>query len=365
MVSRQPLYELLHYQPTTPEVHGTPLLIIPPPLNRFYLLDLTRSSSLVQAALQRGQQVFMLSWRNPNPSHCNWGLDTYIRGIEKAAQDVRSICHSSQLNLLGVCSGGLLSLLLQAWLAARDELQGLASASYLITPLQRERPNELLSLAGQHSLQRLRQRIWRQGYLSARQLNAAFAWLRPEQLVWPQAVQRYALGESTADHPMLFWSQDNTRVAARLLDDLLHLFEHDPLARPGALQLNGCALDTRQITLPGWHLGAERDHLVAWQDAYPLSRLGGEQHFTLASGGHVQCLLNPEDCSRSYFRSGPVQADSQTWYQRNPRREGDWKPAWLDWLSQHSGPLKPAPARLGSDRLPALQAAPGRYVHEL
>ena len=366
VISRQPLFELIQYHPTTSAVYHTPLLIIPPPLNRFYLLDLARESSLVKSALDQGQQVFLLSWRNPNPSHCNWGLDTYIAGIQKASEQVRAICASAQINLLGVCSGGLLSLLLQAWLAARNQLHTVASASYLITPLAGELRSDLLQLAGTQSLHRLRRRIWRQGYLSARQLNAAFAWLRPEQLVWPQMVQRYGLGQTPDARASLFWSQDNTRVPARLIDDFLHLFEHDPLATPGALQLHGCSLDIRQIQLPSWHLGAERDHIVPWQQTYPGTRLGGDKHFVLASGGHIQCLLNPVDCTRSHYRSGPTSsADADGWQQAHSLQAGDWKVSWLSWLAAFSAEQQPAPRQPGNPQFPALQAAPGRYVHEL
>lgn len=364
VVLREPMFELIQYQPTLPQVLQRPLLVIPPPLNRFYLLDLNPQQSLVRHALEQGLQVFLISWRNPQAEHCEWGFNHYVSACDRALHATSAITGSPQASLLGVCAGGILGLLFQGVLQARGESTRLCATSYLVTPIDPHLDTPQLRLTGPAAQQRLRARLWRQGYLSARQLAVSFAWLRPEQFVWPQAMARYALDQPLAKRDILFWSQDSTRLPARLVEDLLDLFQRDPLSQPGHLCLLGQPIDLQACTQPSWHLGARRDHIVPWANCFPGGRLGGDAMFVQSHSGHIQSLINPPDYPGAVLRGGPATGDSASWLANSAEHNGSWWPHWSGWLQSHSGALQPAPEHLGSPDYPALGPAPGRYVHD-
>ncbi|MFO7705985.1 MAG: class II poly(R)-hydroxyalkanoic acid synthase [Halopseudomonas sp.] len=364
IVLRDPLFELIQYLPALPQVHQRPLIIIPPPLNRFYLLDLNPQQSLIRHALDQGFQVFLLSWRNPQAEHCGWGFAHYVGACDRALKVSCSITGSPQASLLGVCAGGILGLLLQGLLQARGESARLCAASYLVTPIDPRLGTPLLRLGGPATQQRLRSQLWQQGYLGARQLAASFAWLRPEQFVWPQALARYALDQPLVKRDVLFWSQDSTRLPAQLVEDLLDLFQRDPLSRCGHLSLLGLPIDLQACTVPSWHLGARRDHIVPWANCFPGGRLGGDAVFVQSHSGHIHSLINPLDHPNARLRSGPATADAASWMAGSIEYTGSWWPHWSRWLKARSGELQPAALILGSTDFPALEPAPGRYVHD-
>lgn len=365
IVHRTPMFELIQYQPLTATVYQVPLLVIPPPLNRYYLLDLEPDCSLVRYALNQGLQVFLISWRNPNPSHATWGLNDYV-GAAAAALDATCDIASSGASVLGVCSGGVIGLGLQGLLHAQGREDRVKSASYLATPLHFRQHSELSLLASPAMRQHVRNRAWRQGCISHRQLAAAFAWLRPGQLVWPH-MQRYILAQTEQPDPLTFWSQDSTRLPAQMVHDLLDLLERDALITPGALKLKGFTVELHKLRTPSWHLGAERDHIVPWQNAYPGDSLGGDKTFTLSHGGHIQSLVNPPHHPSAWFRSAPVIAGESVtqWHTGSEQQSGSWWPLWGEWLKSYSGTLRQAPATAGNADYSAQYPAPGRYVHQL
>lgn len=361
VIARHAEFELICYTPQQPKVHERPLLLVPPPINRFYLLDLSPGNSLVEHALEQGLQVYLISWRNPNPSHCNWGLGRYVSACQRALNETRLHSGSAQATLTGICSGGLIAALLSAWQQAAGYAQQLSALSLLVTPLDTRLDTDLMRLNGPATRQRLRRQAWQQGYLDERSSGAAFGWMRPEQLVWTPAVTRYGLGRELPCNPVVYWGHDHTRLPAQLVDDLLDLFDRDPLGQPGSLQLNSEAIDLTSITLPSWHLAARRDHIVPWHNAYPGTRMGGKKHFTLCHSGHIQGLLCPPGHPRAHYHSGPAVSDNaESWLATAEAQQGSWWPAWSNWLKDHSGPLVTAPANEDG----GLGAAPGRYVQQ-
>lgn len=353
VVARTARYELIQYQASSPRVREHPLLIIPPPLNRYYLLDLTPDTSLIRYALEQGIQIFVISWRNPNPSHCDWGLPDYAASCAEALEACRQLSASSKVSLLGICAGGLVTRQLLQLLSSRDELEQLASLSFWVTPQNPQHPSDLTRLAGPVSRQQLRRTVWRQGCLTPRQLCSAFAWLRPGQLVWPQAMQRYLQGQPTRPDPVLFWNQDSTRLPAQLVDDLLGWLESSTENQPAI-----------PAQIPSWHLGAEQDHIVPWRQSFPETPTPNAT-FILCRGGHIQGLISPPGRPRAGYRQSPVSTTIDRWEQASSAHEGSWWPAWCQWLHDHSGPYQPSPATPGSSQHPALAPAPGRYVHLL
>ncbi|WP_178114759.1 PHA/PHB synthase family protein [Pseudomonas saliphila] len=366
VVHHTPLLELIQYRPLTSTVHATPLLVIPPPLNRYYLLDMQPDTSLIRYALAQGLQVFMISWRNPNASHAAWGLAHYVKAAAGALDVICAISGNRQASLLGVCSGGVIGLGLQGWLQGQGIVDRVKAASYFGTPVQARQHSELSLLASPVMRQRLRNLAWRQGCLDHRQLAAGFAWLRPGQLVWPH-FQRYLLAQPGQPDPLTFWSRDSTRLPAQMVHDLLDLLERDALNTPGALVLDGISIELGKLRTPSWHLGAKRDHIVPWHNAYPGNSLGGDKTFTLSHGGHIQSLVNPPDHPSAWYQSATAETAMtiEQWQVAGERHAGSWWPAWCNWLKRHSGDLRSAPAMLGNARHPAQYPAPGRYVHQL
>ena len=363
VVLREPLYELIQYRPTTPQVHARPLLMVPPPLNRFYLLDLTEPTSLVRHALDAGFQVFMVSWRNPQAEHQEWGFNRYVGACDQALDSVSQLTGGASVNLLGVCAGGVLALLLQGVLQRRGQAGRICSASYLVTPIDGRLDTGLVRLLGPAARQQLRSKLWRHGYLPAADLARAFSWQRPAEFVWPQALDRYALGRDPQPRNVLAWSQDCTRLPARLVEDLLDFFERDPFARPGSLIVQGQPIDLSAITTPSWHLGARHDHIVPCANSFPARRMGGEVTFVQSHSGHIQSLVNPADHPDAWFRAGPLTHDRLSdWLDHHPVSPGSWRTGWSAWLKPHAGALSAAPSELGNASYPPLEAAPGRYV---
>jgi polyhydroxyalkanoate synthase len=365
VILREPLFELIQYRPTTVQLHASPLLIIPPPLNRFYLLDLTERTSLVKHALDQGLHVFLISWRNPDASHCGSGFNHYVRACDHALKIVSQVTNHAPVSLLGVCAGGLLTLLLQGVLTSRRQGDRVCAASYMVTPIDARLSTGLVRLLGPAARQRLRLKVWQRGFLPAEDMARAFAWQRPEQFVWPQALDRYALGHTPMPREIMSWSQDSTRLPAHLVDDLLDYFERDPFACPGSLVLQGCSIDLRAITTPSWHLGAQHDHIVPCHNSFPGQRLGGDSTFVQSHSGHIQSLINPPDHPGAWFRAGKVAHDDMPeWLNKYSPQSGSWRHHWTAWLKLHSGKIVAAPKVLGSAAFPPLQPAPGRYVHQ-
>ncbi|QJD60087.1 alpha/beta fold hydrolase [Pseudomonas sp. gcc21] len=366
VIYRTPQLELIQYLPLTSAIHAVPLLVIPPPLNRYYLLDLQPDSSLTRYALAQGMQVFMISWRNPNPSNATWGLTQYVRAAAAALDVACAISGNQQANLLGVCTGGVIGLALQGWLDGQNLSSRISAASYLSTPLHGRQHSELSLLASPTLRQRLRNLAWRNGCLDHRHLTAGFAWLRPGQLVWPH-FQRYVLAQSAVPDPLTFWSQDSTRLPAQLVHDLLDVLERDALSAPNTLIIDGISIELDKLRTPSWHLGAERDHIVPWHNAYPGGCLGGDKTFTLSHGGHIQSLVNPPGHASAWYRSATARTDMTIaqWHAASERQPGSWWPEWHAWLRRYSGDLRSAPAVLGNAAYPAQYPAPGRYVHQL
>jgi len=365
VVLREPMFELIQYCPTTPQVHARALLMVPPPLNRFYLLDLTERTSLVRHALDEGIQVFMVSWRNPQAEHREWGFNRYVGACDQALDTVSQLTDAAPVNVLGVCAGGILTLLLQGVLQGRGQAMRIGCASYLVTPIDARMNTGLLRLVGPTARQHLRSKLWRHGFLPSADIARAFSWQRPDEFVWPQALDRYAMGRDPSPRDVLSWSQDCTRLPARLVEDLLDYFERDPLARPGSLVVQGHPIDLRAITTPSWHLGARHDHIVPCANSFPVQRMGGDATFVQSHSGHIQSLVNPSDHAGAWFRAGTVTEQPMgEWLDRHPAQAGSWRTSWSAWLKARSDSPKPAPAHLGNACFPPLQAAPGRYVQQ-
>jgi poly[(R)-3-hydroxyalkanoate] polymerase subunit PhaC len=366
VVLRTEVFELIQYTPQTDKVREVPLLFAPPTINKYYVLDLAPGRSMAEWLVRQGQQVFMISWRNPDAEQGHFDLDTYSAAVLEARDAVAAISGQPAVHLNGVCSGGIISAGVVGHLAAAGRLGEIASLSLLVAALDNERAGTASALTGREVAAAAIADSARRGYLDGQALSGVFTWLRPNDLVWNYVVNNYLLGKEPPAFDVLFWNQDTVRLAAGLHRDFIHLSLENSLTRPGALEVLGSGVDLGAVDLDSYIIAGLTDHIIPWENAYRSTQLlGGTPRFVLSTSGHIQALVNPPAAeSRSSYRIADEHpAAPEAWAARAATRKGSWWPDYDQWLAARSGELKPARKRLGGGRYKALAQAPGSYVH--
>jgi polyhydroxyalkanoate synthase subunit PhaC len=365
VVYRSEVLELIHYTPSTDEVHERPLLVIPPPIGRYYFLDLRPGRSFVEYAVSRGQQVFMISWRNPTAEHRDWNIDTYASAARDCLAVIKEITGSDDVNSLGFCAGGILQTLLLNHLAATEDTS-INSASYAVTLLDFHERAPLGAFSAARLLEVAGGRSERDGVLSAASLAAIFNLMRPDDLVFNYVVSNWLMGKDPPVFDILAWSVDGTNLPAALHRELLGIFQDNLMCRDGEMTVLGSPVRLKQINVPTFVTGAVTDHLTPWTGCYRTVRLlSGPTTFVLSNAGHIASLVNPPGNPKaSYYEGGSIDGDAQEWLATATKHSGSWWEAWADWINERSGPLVAAPSRAGSDAYPPLSAAPGAYVRD-
>jgi polyhydroxyalkanoate synthase len=362
VVLRTDVFELIQYRPRTPEVHEVPMLIVPPTINKFYVLDLAPGRSLVEHLLDSGQQVFVISWRNPGPEHGHWDLDTYAEAVLEARAATAEIARSESVHLTVACSGGIISAGALAHLAERE----VASLTLLVCALDNARAGTASALAGREVAAAAVAESARRGYLDGRALAGVFAWLRPNDLIWGYVVNNYLMGRRPPAFDVLYWNQDTVRLAAGLHRDFVRIALENSLTRAGAVEVLGEPVDLSAVRVDTYAVAGLNDHLVPWENAYRSALLlGGETRFVLSTSGHIQALVNPPRAgSRATYRTAAEHPERpEDWLESAAVCPGSWWPDWTAWLAERSGARKGAPAKLGSRTHRARGKAPGSYVH--
>jgi polyhydroxyalkanoate synthase len=366
VVLRTPVFELIHYTPTTSEVLKTPLLLVPPTINKYYVLDLAPGRSLVEHLLASGQQVFVVSWRNPGVRQADWGLDTYIEAVIQALDSVREICEAEQAHLFGACSGGILSSMAAAHLAQTGRQHELAGLTLAVTVLDQSNAGLAGALLDRDRAATAIARSARTGYLDGRALAEVFAWLRPNDLIWNYWVNNYLLGKKPPAFDILYWNADTTRMPAHLHRDFLETALANKLVTPREATALGTPLDLTQVTVDSYVIGGVSDHITPWQSCYRTTQtLGGRSRFVLSTSGHIAALVNPTSNAKSSFQTAKDNpADPTRWLASADTHPGSWWADYVDWLADRSGARKPAPEHLGRGRFEAIADAPGTYVFD-
>ncbi|MFN0096867.1 MAG: PHA/PHB synthase family protein [Dehalococcoidia bacterium] len=363
VVYRTALFEIIQYAPTTPTVGERPLLIVPPPIGKYYFLDLAPGRSLVEYAVSQGLQVFMLSWRNPGPTERDWSLDTYAGGIVEATGVVRDVAGSPDLNVLGFCAGGIVLATALNHLAAIGDNR-VNAASFGVMLLDFEEQASIGAFSPATVLDTARNRSEDRGVLPAADLANVFAWLRPNDLVWNYWVNNYLMGEAPPANDIMAWNADGTNLPAALHQDFLAFFGTNALATGGVTVL-GSEVDLSKVTCDTYFMGAVNDHLTPWKACFRSSQLfGGDRTFALSNAGHIAGLVNPPGNPKArHFVGRSPDGDPETWLAEASNEPGTWWTHWANWVSARSGEQRPAPAALGNAGYAALEPAPGRYVH--
>jgi polyhydroxyalkanoate synthase subunit PhaC len=366
VVDRDPVGEVIQYAPSTEQVQARPVLIIPPPIGRYYFLDLRPGRSMVEYAVGRGLQTFMLSWRNPTRDQADWTLDTYAGRVLSAIEAVREVTGAPDIDVIGFCAGGILTTLALNHLAALGE-QPVHSVSYAVTLLDWGQEVPIKAFSASRLLALARWNSARQGVISARDMGGAFTWMRPDDLVWKAWVNNYLMGDKPPAFDVLAWNADGTNLPAALHAQFLDIFEHNPLATPGTLTCLGTPVDLSTITLPAYVTGGVTDHLTPWTSCYRTTQLlGGPSTFVLSNAGHIQSLVNPPGNPKAVFYTGAEPGpDPQAWLEAADKHTGTWWTHWADWIIAQSAGTNAAPDQLGSAGHPVLEAAPGSYVRDL
>jgi polyhydroxyalkanoate synthase subunit PhaC len=358
--------ELLQYTATTETVRERPTLVVPPPIGRYYFLDLRPGRSFVEYAVSRGLQTFLLSWRNPGPEQSEWDIDTYARRILSAIDAVREITGSDDVNVIGFCAGGILNTAVLNHLAHRGD-DRIHSASYAVTLLDFGLQAPIGAFSSPRLLSLARWNSTRSGVISARAMGNVFTWMRPNDLVWNYWVNNYLMGQDPPVFDILSWNADGTNLPAALHRQFLDIFASNPLPRRGAMTCLGTPVELGAIKVPTYVTGAVNDHLTPWKGTYRTTQLlAGDSTFALSNAGHIASLVNPPGNPKASYFTGPLDPadDPDAWLAKADKRTGSWWEHWADWVTERSGGHVPAPENLGSEEHPAQAAAPGTYVRQ-
>jgi polyhydroxyalkanoate synthase len=365
VVLRTEVFELIHYKPSTDKVREVPLLFVPPTINKFYVLDLAPGRSMIEHYVAQGQQVFGISWRNPDQAQGHFDLDTYASAVAEARDAAASIAAQERVHIAAACSGGIITAGLLGHLAASGGLDGVAGLTLMVCALDNDTEGTLNALASRDIAAAAVAESARKGYLDGQALAGVFTWLRPNDLVWNYVVNNYLLGKAPPSFDVLYWNQDTVRLAAGLHRDFIHIGLDNSFARPDTLEVMGSPVDLGAVDLDTYFIAGATDHIVPWESAYKGARLfGGKRRFVLSRSGHIQALVNPPAPeSRSSFRvADELPETPDEFLASTPQQPGSWWSDWDAWLGERSGDLRPAPKTLGNRTYKAQSKAPGTYV---
>ncbi|WP_439899830.1 class I poly(R)-hydroxyalkanoic acid synthase [Paraburkholderia phymatum] len=374
VVFENELMQLIQYKPRTATVHERPLLIVPPCINKYYILDLQPDNSLVAHALESGHQVFLISWRNADQSIAQKTWDDYVsEGVLTALDTARQISGREQINTLGFCIGGTLLAAALAVAAARGEHPA-ASMTLLTSLLDFSDTGVLDIFVDEAHVQMREQTIGGKngmppGLMRGIELANTFSFLRPNDLVWNYVVDNYLKGRTPMPFDLLYWNSDSTSLPGPMyVWYLRNTYLENRLREPGALTTCGEKVDLSRIDVPTFIYGSREDHIVPWQSAYAsVPLLTGPRKFVLGASGHIAGVINPPSKNkRSYWSVAgdekTLPANPDDWFEGATETPGSWWPEWTNWLDQYGGKKVKAPTEPGSTEFPVIESAPGRYV---
>ena len=365
VVFRTDVFELIQYRPTTETVRAVPLLMVPPTINKFYIADLAPGRSIVEHYLAAGQQVFMMSWRNPDERHAEWGLDTYGQAVLDAMDAIEKVSGQDKVAVQAFCSGGIITSMVLAHLAETGRQDKVTAASFAVTVLDWARAGTVSALMDPEAVKASTEKSRKKGYLDGASLSAIFAWLRPNDLVWNYWVNNYLQGKPPPNFDILYWNADATRMTAGLHRDFIDVAMGNSLVQPGGATMLGTKVDLSKVTVDSYVTAGIADHLCPWQACYRSTQLlGGTSRFILSTSGHIASLVNPPGNPKSTFQvAAENPADPDVWLTSAETVSGSWWPDFTTWLAERCGEEIPAPTALGGE-LSELAEAPGTYVFD-
>ncbi|MEM8697133.1 MAG: class I poly(R)-hydroxyalkanoic acid synthase [Pseudomonadota bacterium] len=368
VVWETPLYQLIQYEPTTKKVFETPLIIFPPWINRFYILDLNEKKSFVRWAVAQGITVFMVSWKSADETLANVTQDDYVlRGQVDAIDTVRDLLGVPAVNVIGYCVAGTTLAMTLAYLAARGEADKVASATFFTAQVDFSQAGDLKLFIDDTQTRLIEQLDQGKGYLDGRYMAATFNLLRGRDLIWNYVVNNYLMGEEYPAFDLLYWNGDTTNLPARWHQSYLRDFYRDnKLAIPGGLSVDGVEIDLGAVKTPSYVQAGREDHIAPPESVWKITdHFSGPLKFVLAGSGHIAGVVNPPEAGKYQYWTNKQDADTLDEFIAGAKEtSGSWWPDWLKWLGGHSGEkgaVKGA-RRPGKGPLKALEEAPGNYV---
>ena len=378
VVFENDLMQLLQYSPTTETVRTRPLLVIPPWINKYYILDLRPKNSFIRWAVDQGHTVFVISWVNPDERLAEKSMDDYLLEGPIAALDaIGQATGEDRVNAIGYCLGGTLLAATLAWLKAgnaavtpdteRTGVDGrrpaIESATFFTTMVDFEAPGELGVFIDEEQLALVEESMKEKGYFDGAKMAEAFNLLRANDLIWSFVINNYLMGKDPFPFDLLYWNSDSTRMPRAMHSAYLRdMYQHNRLREPGGISLDGVPIDLTTIDLPIYILSTREDHIAPWRSTYAATRLyGGPIRFVLAMSGHIAGVVNPPAANKYGYFTGELAPTPDAWLESAAAHDGSWWPDWDAWVSEHSGG-EAQPREPGAGALPVIEDAPGRYV---
>jgi polyhydroxyalkanoate synthase subunit PhaC len=363
VVFRNDLIELIQYAPTTPDVIRRPLLIVPPWINKFYILDLNPEKSFIRWCVAQGLTVFCVSWVNPDERHAAKGFDDYMReGIFAALDSIEATTGARDVTAIGYCVGGTLLATTLAYMAATGDKR-ISSATFFTTQVDFSDPGELKVFVDEEQIVATEEQMKRTGYLDGSRMSGAFNMLRPNELIWGYAVNNYVRGKTPFAFDLLYWNSDSTRMPARNHSFYLRECYLNNALSQGRMMIGETRLDLGKVTLPIFNLAAREDHIAPAKSVFTGSKcFGGPVHYVMSGSGHIAGVVNPPAKAKyQYWTGGPVKGAFEDWVSKAAETPGSWWPYWLEWITGQAPERVPA-REPGSVKQPPLCDAPGEYV---
>jgi polyhydroxyalkanoate synthase len=362
VIYQNEMFQLIQYAPTTDKVRELPLLIVPPWINKYYILDLTPAKSLIKFLVDQGLTVFIVSWVNPDAHFSHKSFEDYMQeGILTAADAVKRETGIDKINVVGYCVGGTLLATTLAYLAARGE-DVFNTASFLATQVDFTHAGDLLLFTDEDQLEALDTLMAERGYLDGSRMANVFNMLRPRDLIWPYIVNNYLLGKKPFPFDLLYWNQDSTRMTAASHNFYLREFYSANRLAKGNLSIAGTRLDMHKVKIPVYELATKEDHIAPARSVFTGAQLfGGEVDFVLSGSGHIAGVVNPPDKMKYQYWTNSRRAKTlEQWMAAAKVHPGSWWSHWADWLAEHSGEW--TVPRDPGEKLGIIEDAPGSYV---
>ena len=367
VVLQNDLIQLIQYEPTTKAVSRTPLLVIPPWINKYYILDLQPKNSFIRWLVAQGHTVFVISWVNPGSELADKGFEDYLLEGPVAALDaIRAITGAAQSNIIGYCLGGTLLAGLLAYLKGTGAADQVASATFLTTMIDFEEPGDLGVFIDDDQIRSLEQKMSRDGYLDGTDMATTFNMLRSNDLIWSFVINNYLMGDEPLAFDLLYWNSDSTRMPAKMHSEYLRtMYLENRFKDPGGMVLDGVAIDIPSVDTPCYFLSTQEDHIAPWRSTFAgASLLKGPVRFVLSGSGHIAGVVNPPESNKYGYRTHRrrPKGDADAWFESATQKEGSWWPDWQQWVSKFSG-TKAKPRKPGTKKaFPVLEEAPGAFA---
>ncbi|MFV1850884.1 MAG: PHA/PHB synthase family protein [Thalassospira sp.] len=364
VIGRTPLMELLQYKPTTDKVAKRPLMIVPPWINKYYILDLRPENSLIKWAVDQGHTVFVLSWVNPDSKLAEKSFEDYAKdGVLAALDLIEQATGETEVNAIGYCLGGTLLSSTLAYMAKVGD-ERIKSATFFTTLMDFEKSGELSVFVDDEQIKSLENKMSKEGYLDGRDMSMSFNMLRANDLIWSFVVSNYMLGKDPFPFDLLYWNSDSTRMPKAMHSFYLrNMYNKNLLREPGGITILGEPIDLRDIKIPVYFLSTREDHIAPWQATYAGTQLlSGQVKFVLSASGHIAGVVNPPAAKKyCYWTYNRTPENPDDWMNKATQHEGSWWTDWQNWISRRSGGQVDA-RTAGDGKLKVLGPAPGEYV---